>query len=144
MKTVLRSLVFGAVAMAMVPMAANAELSEDTHITRDDHTRLDVDRSLDVHSTVHFRFEDEGLQFVVTIRRGVVEVVVGEPLPGTPPPVATVRTDGVTWRRIALGQESAAKVIATGGLQVEGSVTGLLGVLSRFDRVFGGLPDSPP
>ena len=57
MKTVLRSLVFGAVAMAMVPMAANAELSEDTHITRDDHTRLDIDRST---WTEFKRFYDAG------------------------------------------------------------------------------------
>ena len=44
MKTVLRSLGIWTVALAMAPLAAQAELSEDTHITRDDHTRLDIDR----------------------------------------------------------------------------------------------------
>lgn len=31
------------VVLAIIPLGANAELSEDTHITRDDHTRLDID-----------------------------------------------------------------------------------------------------
>ena len=49
MMTALRSLgiptVALTVALAIVPLWANAELSEDAHITRDDHTRLDIDRA---------------------------------------------------------------------------------------------------
>ncbi len=45
MKTLLRSLSIVTIALAVVPFGANAELSEDTHITRDDHTRLDIERA---------------------------------------------------------------------------------------------------
>ncbi len=45
MKTLLRSLSIVTIALAVVPFGANAELSEDAHITRDDHTRLDIERA---------------------------------------------------------------------------------------------------
>jgi hypothetical protein len=44
MSKVLRRLGVLTVALAL-PMGVNAELSEDTHITRDDHVRLDIDRA---------------------------------------------------------------------------------------------------
>jgi len=44
MKKVLRGLGVLAAVLAL-PMGANAEISEDTHINRDDHVRLDIDRS---------------------------------------------------------------------------------------------------
>lgn len=95
-------------------------------------TRLDPDEALDVHESVKFVFPDENLQFVVTVRRGIAEVVEGEPLPGTPEPVAVLTTDGVTYRKLALGMMSSAAAFASGKVKIEGSKTGFLKFMGRF------------
>ncbi|MCO4768602.1 MAG: MBL fold metallo-hydrolase [Deltaproteobacteria bacterium] len=92
---------------------------------------------MDRHDSVVFEFSDVSDRFVVTIRRGIAEVVRGESLPGTPAPLATVRTDARTWRRLALGIETGKDAIADGRMEVEGSKLGLLGFMNRFDRGFG-------
>jgi alkyl sulfatase BDS1-like metallo-beta-lactamase superfamily hydrolase len=96
-------------------------------------SRLRPEETLERHDSVHFDFTDIDERFVVTIRRGVAEVVQGEPLPGTPEPLATVITDAQTWRRLALGIETGKDAIADGRLKVQGSRLGLLGFLGRFD-----------
>ena len=97
-------------------------------------TRLIPEGAMDVHETVYFRFPDEGKQFVVTVRRGVAEVVAGEPLPGTPEPVAILETEGRTYRRIAVGVLGPVGAYAAGSLKVRGSWLGLLKFLGRFER----------
>ena len=104
-------------------------------------SRLRPDEALDRHDSVHFEFTDIDDRFVVTIRRGVAEVIQGDPLPGTPEPLASVITDAQTWRRLAMGLDKGKDAIADGRLKVEGSRLGLLGFLGRFDKGLGG-PDS--
>lgn len=95
-------------------------------------TRLKPDKA-DVHESVQFVFPDENRRFVVTIRYGIAEVVEGNPLPGTPAPVATMTTDGMTYRKIALQMSSAASAFASGKIKIEGSYTGFLKFMSRFE-----------
>jgi alkyl sulfatase BDS1-like metallo-beta-lactamase superfamily hydrolase len=95
-------------------------------------TRLMPGEAIDTHETVHFDFGE--VAYVVTVRRGVAEVVEGEALPGTPEPIATVRTDPATWRRLALGLVGPVGALADGSLQVEGDSVGLVRFLGRFEK----------
>lgn len=97
-------------------------------------TRLSPARSLEAFETVHFEFTDTDERFVVTVRRGVAEMVEGEPLPGTPEPIARVRTDTATWRRIALKMMAPAEAVADGALAVEGDAAAFFRFSKRFDR----------
>lgn len=82
---------------------------------------LNVEDALDVHESLSFEFPDLGQTVVLTIRRGVAEVAYGEPLPGTPAPVATVRVDSMLWKRITLKDISVPGALASGRLTVDGS-----------------------
>jgi alkyl sulfatase BDS1-like metallo-beta-lactamase superfamily hydrolase len=97
-------------------------------------TLLDPEKAMDVHESVQFVFPDENRKFVVTVRRGVAEVVEGEPLPGTPDPVAVFRTDGKTYRKIALRKLKPASALASGKIKVEGSWLRFLRFMGRFNR----------
>ncbi|MEZ4429451.1 MAG: alkyl sulfatase dimerization domain-containing protein [Nannocystaceae bacterium] len=97
-------------------------------------TRLLPERALDVHEAVAFRFSDTDERYTMTVRRGVAELIAGAPLPGTPAPVATVITDTLTWKRLAMKIETAAAAITAGRLKIEGSKTGFVGFIRRFDR----------
>jgi len=94
--------------------------------------RLKPDASLDVHESVIVRFPDD--QFVLTVRRGVAEVVRGAPLSGTPEPVAVAVTDVATWRRLALQLDQPAAAIASGRLEIEGTLLGFSRFMGRFER----------
>lgn len=96
--------------------------------------RLRPESAIDVHEAVRFVFPDEGREFLVVVRRGVAEVRVGRPLPGSPEPLATVTVDGSVWRRVGMGQRTAAGAVASGELAVEGDAVGFLGFMARFDR----------
>ena len=104
------------------------------HIFTSMSSRLRADEALDVHESL--RFDLQGEVWTITVRRGVAEVVHGEPLPGTPEPVATLSCSPSTWRRIALQLQSPAGAIADGELALEGSTVDLVGFLARFDRGF--------
>jgi len=96
-------------------------------------SRLIPARSLEAHETVMFELgEDEPV--VLTVRHGVAEVRRGAALPRTPEALAVVKTDGRTWRRIALGVESPAEAVARGALVVEGDRAGFLRFVQRFER----------
>jgi alkyl sulfatase BDS1-like metallo-beta-lactamase superfamily hydrolase len=96
-------------------------------------TRLDAANAMDVHEAVHYVFPDENKKFVVTVRRGIAEVVKGEPLPGTPEPVATLRVDALTFRKLAAKVTTPVAALASGKLSVEGSWLGFLRFNRRFD-----------
>ncbi len=104
--------------------------------------RLKPATAMDVHESVLFRFGED--QYALTIRRGVAELVKGEPLPGTPEPIATVATDPTTWRRIALNKELAVTAIADGRLEIDGSELGFVSFMSRFDRGMAKPPSRLP
>ena len=95
-------------------------------------TRLDSRSSMDVHESVHFVFPDEEKRFVVTIRRGVAEVVEGEPLPGTPEPIAVLTIDSKIYREMALGLVSPLSLVASDEVEAAGSWTGFLMFFRRF------------
>jgi len=96
--------------------------------------KLRPEEALDVHEAVVFHFGDVDETWVVTVRRGVAEVVRGAPLPGTPEPVATVHTDAGTWRRLALDLEKPLAAIAAGRLRVDGDLLAFRRFMGRFER----------
>lgn len=105
-------------------------------------TRLRPEDAADVHEAVVFDLGSDGT-WTVTQRRGVAEVVAGAPLPGTPEPVATVTTDGNTWRRVSLKLTRPAAAIAEGSLSIDGLVA--FGVfMNRFDRELLAQPQVKP
>lgn len=105
-------------------------------------SRLRPEDAAGVHESL--RFELDGDVFVVTIRHRVAEVVHGEPLPGTPPPVATLRTDARTWRRLSLELDGAAGALADGRLAIDGDPVALWRFLGRFDRGLAPPPSTLP
>jgi alkyl sulfatase BDS1-like metallo-beta-lactamase superfamily hydrolase len=96
-------------------------------------TRLIAQKALDVHETVYFVFPDEDKRFIVTVRKGIAEVVEGEPLPGTPEPVATLVVDAQTFRKMAAKVISPLKAYVSGKIKVQGSWIGYLAWNSRFE-----------
>lgn len=101
-------------------------------------TRLRLEGAAEVHEALAIELregEGEAARRVwITVRRGVVEVAHGEALPGTPTPLAVVKTDAMTWKKLALQVESPAGAIAGGRLEIEGSALAVKGFLDRFER----------
>jgi alkyl sulfatase BDS1-like metallo-beta-lactamase superfamily hydrolase len=97
-------------------------------------TRLRAEKAMDVHETVYFVFPDENKRFIVTVRHGIAEAVEGDPLPGTPEPVATLTTDALTYRKMAAKVLSPMRALASGKITVQGSWMRFLVWNRRFDR----------
>jgi alkyl sulfatase BDS1-like metallo-beta-lactamase superfamily hydrolase len=97
-------------------------------------TRLNPEKAMDVHQSVSFVFPDENKRFIVTIRRGIAEIVAGDPLPGTPAPVATLTVDSKTYRKMALKMISPVAAITSGKLKVSGSWVGFLSFFRKFQQ----------
>jgi alkyl sulfatase BDS1-like metallo-beta-lactamase superfamily hydrolase len=96
--------------------------------------RLEPDNAMDLHESAQFIFPDENRRFVVTIRRGIAEVVAGDPLPGTPEPVAVLVTDAGTFRLMALNLLSPLTAISHGKAEIRGSALGFILFMSRFRK----------
>jgi alkyl sulfatase BDS1-like metallo-beta-lactamase superfamily hydrolase len=94
--------------------------------------RLNPEKSSNIHESVHFVFPDENKRFVVTVRNGIAEIVEGEPLPGTPEPVAIISADSQTYRMVAMDMSSPVSAYASGKITIEGSWPGFLKFMSRF------------
>lgn len=97
-------------------------------------TRLDPELAAGVHESARFHFTDTGERFVVTVRHGVAEVVVGDPLPGTPAPIASATTTTATWRRLATDQTTALAAVTAGDLAVDGDALAFRRFTARFRR----------
>jgi alkyl sulfatase BDS1-like metallo-beta-lactamase superfamily hydrolase len=97
-------------------------------------SRLIPEKAMDVYETVHFVFPDEKKRFIVTIRKGIAEVVEGEPLTGTPDPVAILTADTFTFRKMAMKMVSPLAAFTSGKMEVQGSWLGFLTWFGRFDR----------
>ena len=69
----------------------------------------------------------------VRVRRGVVEVAWDTAFPGTPEPIATLTTDSLTWKRIALRLDTAAAALTSGRLKIDGPLVRVSGFFARFD-----------
>lgn len=86
------------------------------------------------HETLVFRFPDEKARFNLTLRHGICEIIEGEPLPGTPPPVAVITMNSGDYRRLALGMEGPLSLYAKGKVSAEGSWLKALAFLRRFEK----------
>jgi alkyl sulfatase BDS1-like metallo-beta-lactamase superfamily hydrolase len=96
--------------------------------------RLIPEQAVDVHESVVFDVPGEGRRYVLTVRRGIAELSIGDALPGTPEPLATVTVDGLTWRRLALQIDGPAGALARGDLKIAGNRLGFLRFIDRFKR----------
>lgn len=96
-------------------------------------TRLKADAAFDVFESVRFEFSDVNAVYTVTVRRGVAEVVEGEPLPDTPQPIGTIRADSLAWKKLGLQELSIASALAAGSVKVEGDWLNIARFLSRFE-----------
>mgnify|MGYP002777713663 CR=1 FL=1 len=97
-------------------------------------TRLDPELAAGVHESARFHFTDTGERFVVTVRHGIAEVVAGDPLPGTPEPIAAVTTTTGTWRRLATDLLSPLAAATSGDLQIAGDPLAFRRFTARFRR----------
>ena len=94
--------------------------------------RLDPARAKGVFETVRFIFPDLDAQFNVTVRNGITEVIEGEPLPGTPAPLATVTVDSLTYKMMALKMLDTTAAFTQGKIKVDGSLPGFITFMGRF------------
>ena len=97
-------------------------------------TRLIPEKAMDVHETVYFVFPEEKKRYIVTVRKGIAEVVEGEPLPGTPDPVAVLMADALTFRKMSAHQISPVAAFASGKIKIQGSWLDFLTWFGRFAR----------
>lgn len=96
-------------------------------------TRLKPETALDVHESVVFHISDPDMDYVMTVRRGVAELVVGTPLPGTPAPISEVEVTAATWRRLSLGLIEQLQAVASGEL-VATDFLALATFVGRFEQ----------
>ncbi len=95
--------------------------------------RLRAEEALDVHESVRIEFSDVDQPVTLTVRRGVLEVRWGQPLPGTPEPVAVAHTDSRTWKSLSMGERGRLAVVVSGDLKVDGDLMGFRRFFARFD-----------
>jgi alkyl sulfatase BDS1-like metallo-beta-lactamase superfamily hydrolase len=95
-------------------------------------TRLLPEKSTDAFESVVFEIDKE--KYIMTIRYGVAELAIGEPLPGTPKPIATIHADANTWRRIALGLLQPADALTSDKLKIDGDKSQFYRFSERFQQ----------
>lgn len=95
-------------------------------------SKLKVGEAMEVHQSLVFDFPDAKQRYVVTVRQGVAEVVQGDPLPGTPPPVGVVTIKASDYRKMIFGLVGPVSLYAQGKVAVEGSWLKVLAFLRRF------------
>jgi alkyl sulfatase BDS1-like metallo-beta-lactamase superfamily hydrolase len=96
-------------------------------------SKLIPEKAMDVHESMQFVFPDEDKRFTITVRRGIAEVVEGDPLPGTPDPVAVLTFDSLDFRKMIFKMVRPAGLWAKGKITAEGSWVDALKFLGRFD-----------
>jgi alkyl sulfatase BDS1-like metallo-beta-lactamase superfamily hydrolase len=97
-------------------------------------TRLKLELAGDVDECLKLELTDTGTALWITVRRGVVEVARDRPFPGTPEPFATLTTDSLTWKRIALQLDTAGGAVTSGKLKIDGPLARVQAFFDRFDR----------
>lgn len=93
---------------------------------------LDQEKAKDVIECVHFVFPDINQRFIVTVRNGIAEIAEGDPLPGTPKPLATLTTDSRTYSMLALKMLDTTSALKEGKVKIEGNWIGFLKFMGRF------------
>ena len=96
-------------------------------------SKLIPEKAMDVHEAMQFVFTDVDRRFTITIRRGIAEVVEGDPLPGTPDPVAVLSFNSLDFRKMIFKMASPAGLWAKGKIAAEGSWIDALKFLGRFE-----------
>ena len=92
--------------------------------------KLKSEECLNLKLRVGFDFTDIDKQYTVSIRRGVAEVVdrkLGNAQ-------ASVSVSSRVWKNIVTQQRNPVASLASGELQVDGSIRDLLHFLSLFER----------
>jgi alkyl sulfatase BDS1-like metallo-beta-lactamase superfamily hydrolase len=79
-------------------------------------SRLNAEAALEAHLRLALVLTDLGTTWHLTVRRGVLEVVAGEPLPDAPPATTLTTTSG-TWKRLTLGLIEPAVALREGLLE---------------------------
>lgn len=97
-------------------------------------TRLKLELAGDVDECLKLDLTDTGTSVWISVRRGVVEVARDRPFPGTPEPFATLTTDSLTWKRIALQLDTAGGAVTGGRLKIDGPLGRVQAFFDRFDR----------
>lgn len=95
-------------------------------------TALAPEKAMDIEECVTFVFPDEARRFNLTVRRGIAEIWEGEPLPGTPEPVAVLTMDSVDFKRVLFKLANPASLYLKGRISVQGSWLKALTFLMRF------------
>ena len=80
---------------------------------------------------VKFVFTDINKVFTVSVRRGVVQVVDGEPLPGEGNPDVVLETDSLTYKKIAFGITQPGKVLDK--IKFQGDIQKLFDFMKMFN-----------
>lgn len=96
--------------------------------------RLKLELAGDVDETLRLNLTDLDRSVWISVRRGVAEVAWDQPFPGTPEPFATLSTDSLTWKRIALRLDTAGAAVTGGRLQIDGPLGRVSEFFDRFDR----------
>jgi alkyl sulfatase BDS1-like metallo-beta-lactamase superfamily hydrolase len=97
-------------------------------------TRLKLEQAGEIEETLRLDLEDLDRSVWISVRRGVVEIAWDQPFPGTPEPFATLKTDSLTWKRIALRLDTAGAAVTGGRLQIDGPLARVSEFFDRFDR----------
>lgn len=95
-------------------------------------TRIAPKETMDLEECMVFSFPDEAASFNLTLRRGLLEVWEGEPLPGTPEPVAVLTMDSVEFRRMLFRLANPLALYLEGKINVQGNWLKALAFLRRF------------
>jgi alkyl sulfatase BDS1-like metallo-beta-lactamase superfamily hydrolase len=96
--------------------------------------KMDAVKAQNAFESVCFIFTDVNTRYNVTVRKGVAEVIEGDPLPGTPQPVATVTTDSLTFKLILLKMLSPLTAITQGKIKIDGNIPAFLTFMGRFQN----------
>ena len=96
-------------------------------------TRIDAAKVTGIEESVRFEFSDSDDDWVLTVRNGILEVVRGEAIPGTPEPVAVVHCSATTWRRLSTRKLKPVVALAAGDLKVE-HLPAFMKFMGRFDQ----------
>ncbi len=96
--------------------------------------RLKPDEAAGVHESLLISLTDSGEDYHIVVRNGIAQITRGEAMPDAPKPVATLTTDSMTWKRLALQIQSPAMALASGKLSIDGSIGDLLTFLGRFEQ----------
>ncbi len=97
-------------------------------------TRLKTDEARDVEETLKIQFKDLDSSVFITVRKGVAEIAMGDPLPGTPEPFATLHTDSLAWKRMALGKDNPLAASLDKRLTIDGELLRVRSFTERFEK----------